>query len=94
MTARIAMPSDRIAAFCKRWRVAELALCGSVVRDDFGPDSDVDVLVSFDPGARRTLRSASSCFASPWGASGRSTWEPSARSRQLRPPQRSESPWA
>ena len=55
MTARITIPSDRIATFCKRWRVAELALFGSVVRDDFGPDSDVDVLVSFDPGARRTL---------------------------------------
>ena len=55
MTARITMPSDRIATFCKRWRVAELALFGSVVRDDFGPDSDVDVLISFEPGARRTL---------------------------------------
>ena len=55
MTARIAIPSARIAAFCKRWRVAKLALFGFVVRDDFGPDSDVDVLVSFDPGARRTL---------------------------------------
>ena len=55
MTVRIAMPSDRIAAFCKRWQIAELALFGSVVRDDFGADSDVDVLVSFDPGARHTL---------------------------------------
>ena len=55
MTARITIPSDRIATFCKRWRVAELSLFGSVVRDDFGPDSDVDVLVSFDPGARHTL---------------------------------------
>ena len=55
MTTRITIPSDHIATFCKRWRVAELALFGSVVRDDFSPDSDVDVLVSFDPGARRTL---------------------------------------
>ena len=55
MTAHIAIPSDRIAVFCKRWHVAELALFGSVVRGDFGPDSDVDVLVSFDPGARHTL---------------------------------------
>ena len=52
---RIAVPSDRIAAFCERWRVVELALFGSVVRDDFGPESDVDLLVSFDPGIRRTL---------------------------------------
>ena len=55
MTARITIPSDRIATFCKRWQVVELALFGSVVRPDFGPDSDVDVLVRFDPGARRTL---------------------------------------
>ena len=55
MSSRITIPSDRIAIFCKRWRVAELALFGSVVRDDFRPDSDVDVLVSFDPKARRTL---------------------------------------
>ena len=52
---RIAIPSDGIAAFCERWQVAELAFFGSVVRDDFGPESDVDVLVSFDPRARRTL---------------------------------------
>ena len=55
MTERIGIPSDRIASFCKRWRVAELALFGSVVRADFGPDSDVDVLISFDAGARHTL---------------------------------------
>lgn len=52
---RIAIHSDRISAFCERWGVAELAPFGSVVRDDFGPDSDVDVLVSFDPVARHTL---------------------------------------
>ena len=55
MNSRIVIPSDRIATFCERWRVAELALFGSVVRDDFGPDSDVDVLISFDPEARHTL---------------------------------------
>lgn len=55
MTSQIAIPSDRIAGFCRRWQIAELALFGSVVRDDLGPDSDVDVLVSFAPEARRTL---------------------------------------
>ena len=55
MTARIEVPADGIVAFCERWQVSELALFGSVVRDDFGPESDVDVLVSFDPGARHTL---------------------------------------
>lgn len=55
MKARIEMPSDRIAAFCKRWQILELALFGSVLRDDFGPESDVDVLARFDPKARHTL---------------------------------------
>lgn len=52
---RIDMPRDEIAAFCKRWQVTEFALFGSVLRDDFGPDSDVDVLVRFDPKARHSL---------------------------------------
>ena len=46
---------DEIAAFCRRWQVVELALFGSASRDDFGPDSDIDLLVSFDPDARPTL---------------------------------------
>ncbi|MDW8325850.1 MAG: nucleotidyltransferase family protein [Anaerolineales bacterium] len=37
--------------FCQRWRVKELALFGSILRDDFGPDSDVDLLVTFAPEA-------------------------------------------
>jgi predicted nucleotidyltransferase len=45
----------RIAEFCQGWQVSELALFGSVVRDDFRPDSDVDVLVDFLPDARRQL---------------------------------------
>ncbi len=43
----IDVPTERLADFCRRWKVAELALFGSVLRDDFRPDSDVDVLVSF-----------------------------------------------
>jgi uncharacterized protein len=43
-------PHDEIAALCRRWRIRELALFGSVLRDDFGADSDVDVLVGFEPG--------------------------------------------
>jgi len=50
--AHIDIPKDRIAAFCRRNRIRRLALFGSVLRDDFGPDSDVDVLVEFEPGAR------------------------------------------
>ncbi len=55
MTAHIDIHPDKLAAFCQRWRVAELSLFGSVIRDDFGPESDVDVLIRFDPQARRTF---------------------------------------
>ena len=44
-----------IAAFCEKWAVVELSVFGSVLRSDFGPDSDVDVLVRFDPAARPGL---------------------------------------
>lgn len=47
MSARIAIDHDAIEAFCRKWKVSELSLFGSVLRDDFQPDSDVDVLVSF-----------------------------------------------
>jgi uncharacterized protein len=45
----------RIQGFCSRWKVTELAMFGSVLRDDFRPDSDVDVLVTFAEDARWTL---------------------------------------
>ncbi len=48
----IALPKDEIAAFCRRHHIRKLALFGSVLRDDFRPDSDVDVLVEFEPEAR------------------------------------------
>jgi predicted nucleotidyltransferase len=41
------IPGDAIAKFCQRWRIRELALFGSILRDDFGPESDIDVLVTF-----------------------------------------------
>lgn len=49
MTLPITIPSDMIAAFCRRHHIRRLALFGSVLRPDFGPESDVDVLVEFDP---------------------------------------------
>lgn len=52
MAARIHLPDEVVAAFCRKHRVRRLALFGSVLRDDFRPDSDVDVLVEFEPGAR------------------------------------------
>ena len=48
--ARIDVPADRIEEFCRNNHVTKLALFGSVLRDDFGPDSDIDVLVEFEPG--------------------------------------------
>lgn len=44
------IPEDRIAEFCKRCGIRRLLLFGSVLRDDFGPASDVDVLVRYEPG--------------------------------------------
>lgn len=55
MSVHIEIPQDKMTAFCQRWQIQELALFGSVLRDDFRPDSDVDILVSFDPAARHTL---------------------------------------
>ncbi len=51
MTGNIAIAEHELAAFCRRWGVSELALFGSVLRDDFTRESDIDVLVSFRPGA-------------------------------------------
>ena len=47
---RIEVPHDRIVDSCRRHHIRRLALFGSVLRDDFTPDSDVDVLVEFDEG--------------------------------------------
>jgi uncharacterized protein len=47
---KIAVPKEKIAEFCRRHHIRKLALFGSVLRDDFRPDSDVDVLVEFEPG--------------------------------------------
>src|SRR5205807_1142299 len=55
MTTSIVIDRDRIEDFCRRWSVTEFALFGSILRDDFRPDSDVDVLVTFAPGAPWTL---------------------------------------
>jgi uncharacterized protein len=51
----VEVPREEIAEFCRKWRVSELALFGSVLRDDFRPDSDVDVLLTFAPDAGISL---------------------------------------
>jgi len=50
VAARIAIDRERVAAFCRRHHIRRLALFGSVLRDDFTAESDVDVLVEFEPG--------------------------------------------
>jgi predicted nucleotidyltransferase len=50
--ARIAIDREHVTAFCRRHHVRKLSLFGSVLRDDFRPESDVDVLVEFEPDYR------------------------------------------
>jgi hypothetical protein len=52
---KINIPKAKIEAFCRRWKIKEFALFGSVLRDDFRPDSDVDVLVVFEGDSRWSL---------------------------------------
>lgn len=51
----IEVPQEQIEAFCRKWKIREFALFGSVLRDDFRPDSDVDVLVEFGSEAQHSL---------------------------------------
>ncbi len=51
----IDVPREKIAEFCKKWKIREFSLFGSVLREDFRPDSDIDVLVTFREDAKHTL---------------------------------------
>lgn len=55
LTTNLELPAGSIGEFCERWKVVELAVFGSVLRADFGPESDVDVLVTFAADARWSL---------------------------------------
>ncbi len=55
MAPQIEIPRDKIAEFCRKHRIRKLSLFGSVLRSDFRPDSDIDVLVEFDPDADFSL---------------------------------------
>ena len=55
MSLSLSWPADRIQEFCHRWKIVELALFGSALREDFRPDSDVDLLVRFAPDADWSL---------------------------------------
>lgn len=49
-SARVEIPMKQVEEFCRKYGVEEFSLFGSVLRDDFGPDSDVDVMLKFKPG--------------------------------------------
>ncbi|MBW7865875.1 MAG: nucleotidyltransferase family protein [Candidatus Hydrogenedentes bacterium] len=55
MNPQVQLDKDILAAFCRKWHIRELSLFGSALRDDFGPDSDLDFLVSFEPETRLDL---------------------------------------
>ena len=73
MSLQIEVPREQIVAFCERWQIAELAFFGSVLRDDFGPESDVDVMVRFHPEAFHSLLSMVSMEEELSGILGRET---------------------
>ena len=52
---RIDLPAEKIKEFCKKWKIQEFAFFGSVLREDFRPDSDIDILVTFSEEAKHTL---------------------------------------
>lgn len=52
---RMEWPKETIKSFCQRWRITELSVFGSAIREDFRLDSDIDLLVTFDPDAHWTL---------------------------------------
>lgn len=55
MIPHLTVDRERVEAFCRKWRVRELSVFGSVLTEDFRSDSDVDVLVVYENGARRDL---------------------------------------
>ena len=87
MYPHVSIDRDAVSAFCQRHHITRLALFGSVLRDDFGPDSDVDVLVEFQPRIHRPrLTATGGC---PREAGTRRRRVPVIRVRLLTP---SESP--
>lgn len=55
MRKEIPVPKERLDEFCRRWKIAELRMFGSALREDFRPDSDLDLLVDFAPDSEWTL---------------------------------------
>jgi uncharacterized protein len=55
--AKFSLLKEDLDGFCRKWQIGEFAVFGSVLRNDFAPDSDVDVLITFAPGGRMTFES-------------------------------------
>lgn len=55
MPSKVEIPKEKIEDFCRRWKIKEMAIFGSALREDFGPESDVDFLVTFFDQARWNL---------------------------------------
>ncbi|HEX2224207.1 MAG TPA: nucleotidyltransferase family protein [Thermoanaerobaculia bacterium] len=55
LASRILLPQPEVEAFCRKWQIEELSLFGSVLREDFSEESDIDVLVTFKADARWSL---------------------------------------
>lgn len=88
--ARVPIPQEQLSEFCRRNGVRSLALFGSVLRADFRPDSDVDILVEFDPAVRigfmalgRMQRELEAIFHRPVDLVPREGLKPRIRSRVL-----------
>ncbi len=55
MTTKVEIPTDEVVAFCRRHQIRELALFGSMLREEYRPDSDIDVLIDLEPGIEEEL---------------------------------------
>jgi hypothetical protein len=55
INGNIEIPDETIAGFCHKWKITQIELFGSALRDDFRPDSDIDLLVTFEPNAATDL---------------------------------------
>ena len=55
ISEKIGLDEDKLAEFCRKWRITKLEIFGSVLSDEFSPDSDIDFLYTFEPGAKQGL---------------------------------------
>ena len=71
MNSRLSLDREALSDFCRRWKVTELALFGSALREDFRPDSDLDLLVTFASDAEWSLPDHAAMEQELSGALGR-----------------------